>query len=237
MVCSSHVWARMSSLNYTIERDAILSGGQEDRSSDNYKLRDSVGGQIAVGFSSSTAYAFSSAGYRQQEEKYQISLTCQRSKIILTGLKLSGRLDWESAWIECTVTSSDPSGYVFRWRAETEDLINTENSNYRIKAITHTTPAPWPSEHPDGSGWGARIGISSANYNSHLWGTTNGYEDTAYWVQMTSQSTFQAATSTTATPSEGDTHRIYFGAEIAKDTVVPEGEYTNKMHFTAVPTF
>lgn len=68
----SSVQAAMTSTNFEIRSDSINSGGNDNSTSSNYQLRDTIGEQ-ATGLSTSTNYALS-AGYRQSDD-YQPTLS------------------------------------------------------------------------------------------------------------------------------------------------------------------
>ncbi|MDD5438369.1 MAG: hypothetical protein PHC70_04450 [Patescibacteria group bacterium] len=68
----SSVQAAMTSTNFEVRSDSINSGGNDNSTSTNYRLRDTIGEQ-ATGLSTSTNYTLS-AGYRQSDD-YQPTLS------------------------------------------------------------------------------------------------------------------------------------------------------------------
>lgn len=69
---SSTVQAAMTSTNFEVRFDSINSGGTDNSTSSNYRLRDTLGEQ-GTGVSTSTNYSLS-AGYRQSDD-YQPTLS------------------------------------------------------------------------------------------------------------------------------------------------------------------
>ncbi len=74
IVCFSetNVFA-MSSSNYQIKWDSINAGGNDNSSSANYRLRDTLG-QFGPGYGSSASYGLDS-GYRQRDEERRLTFT------------------------------------------------------------------------------------------------------------------------------------------------------------------
>ncbi len=231
----SFAQARMSSNHYYISRDSINAFGNDNSISANYNLSD-TGGEIASGYGASASYSLH-AGYRQFEE-YRTTLTCSKEDVDLTPVRLTGKSDLNKNYIDCIIKTNNPTGYTFRWSSSTDELIQVNDPTYKIEKITNNSPNFWPGSLPNGTGWGAHLGIGSDNFDVSKWGNADDYSTTGgKWAAVQKDTIFDIIDSSTPTDPNGDTERIYFGMEVDDSVVLPPGEYETVVEFTTLPTF
>ncbi len=235
MLVAFSVKADMSSNHYYISRDSINAFGNDNSMSSNYNLSD-TGGEIATGFSDSTSYSLH-AGYRQFDE-FRISLVCVEEDVDLTPVRLTGKSDLNDNYVDCTITTNHPNGYTFQWTSDTNELVHTIDSTYKIEKIINNTTNFWPNALTNGTGWGAHLGTESDNFDVGTWGSSNDYDAAGgKWAAVQKDVVFDIITSSTATDDNGDVERVYFGMEVDENTVIPPGEYEAVVQFIALPTF
>ncbi len=231
----SFAQAEMSSNHYYISRDSINAFGNDNSTSPNYNLSD-TGGETASGYSNSASYSLH-AGYRQFDE-YTMTLVCSKEDVDLTPVRLTGKSVLNNNYVDCTITTNNPNGYTLEGKSSTDELVQVENSSFKIEKITNNVPNFWPSTLTNGTGWGAHLGIESDNFDGTKWGVSNDYNASGgKWAAIRKDDALNIISRSDATDTDGDIERIYFGMEVDSDTVIPPGEYETDVEFIAMPVF
>ena len=222
----------MSSDNYRLEKDSINIGGTENGSSENYKLRDTLG-EIGTGTSTSENFIMN-AGYRQMDETYLAMAVADDINLSpnLGGLT-GGQADGSGIW---NVKTDSAAGYSLSLKASSTPALHS-GDNF-LADYTPATPGT-PDRVWNLDGANSEFGFSPYNALSQpakfkndasVCSAGNTVTDGACWYGFsTSYETVAYKTSRTAL--EGEDTKINFKAEI--DGFQTAGTYQAQVVVTA----
>ena len=114
-----------TSTNYRLQYDSINVGGNENATSSNYKIKDTVG-EIATGISTSAVYKLK-AGYRQMAEVF-ISISSPSDVVMSPAIGgITGGMSVASTtW---TVITDNPAGFILFIKSASAPSMILDGSN------------------------------------------------------------------------------------------------------------
>ncbi len=222
----------MQSTTYKIQSDSINIGGNENSTSTNYSVSDTLG-EVGTGSSNSANY-YMQAGYRQMQESY-ISISSPADVSLGSISGLTGGIGTGSAvW---TVTTDNMGGYSMSIKSSTNPSMTSSGSNF--PDYTPSTSDPDftfinPSNNsnfgfsPEGTDILAKYKDNGSVCNSGSSDTVDkcwdGFSTTSKDIVNRQSSNHPNGTNTT----------IKFRAESGSSNIKPSGVYTSTITVTAI---
>jgi len=219
------IWARMNSTNYIIWADVFSSGGNEDSSSANYTLQDTIGEAIILSATSTSANYGIKAGFREMYADQYITLSITDTAVELGTLSSSAvKSDSHDMTVATNATNgfnAIVSGATLTSGANTitamgamalASALGTEQ--FGINLVANATPVV--GANPSGT---APIGSAADQYNmADLFAFTTG--------------------ATVATSSSAISSTLFTVSYIANITATTEaGTYTTTLTYAATANF
>ena len=227
-----------NSSNYQVQSDSLNTGGG-NASSASYGIESSVG-EISTGESESTSYVMDS-GYQQTHEVY-LSMTAP-SDITMTALSLTqSSAVGDTTW---TVITDNVAGYSTTVKAETSDACSDSDGQGFVDALCDIDTGEsfkdillnkhlWAVSSEYAFGWSA-VGsdVSGHGTDSNCIATTDVPSDSLLWQGFAGSNTYQIASSTSRTSTEGVETTLCVATE--QETVfAPSGTYQATTTITVI---
>jgi len=221
----ANLWARMESTNYIIWADVISSGGDEQSTSANYILADSIGEALILSATSTSVTYGSKAGFREMYPDQYLSFSLSSNSIDFGQLSRDEvRADSHTMTVDTnatkgfTVTVSGDTlrngSYTIQALGTSADFSSPGSEQFGINLVANTSPAV-----------GANLsGTSPVGSVVSPYGTTNKF---AY----TSGSTIAQSTN----DINPTTYTISYIANVHVNTEA--GSYTATLVYSLLPKF
>jgi len=166
------IWARMGSTNYIIWADVFSSGGNEDSSSANYTMQDTIGEAIILSATSTSANYGIKAGFREMYADQYITLAITDTAVDLGILSASGvKTDSHDMTVDTNANNGftvTVTGATLASGANTITAIGSTalasavgTEQFGINLVANTSPAV--GANPSGT---APIGFAADQYNA-----------------------------------------------------------------------
>ena len=147
-----NLWARMESTNYIIWADVVSSGGDEQSSSANYILADSIGEALILSATSTSVIYGSKAGFREMYPDQYLSFSLSSNEINFSQLS---RSEVRSGSHTMTVDTNATKGYIVTVSGNTlgsvshtidaigsiASVSNVGTEQFGINLVANTDPA------------------------------------------------------------------------------------------------
>jgi hypothetical protein len=218
--------AEMGSQNFKVRQDVLGNEGGQG-TSQNFKIYDTMG-EAAIGPSSGVQYK-SNAGF-WQTINYAIAINCDGS-LAMGVINGTGRSATAGNVINCNVSTDNPAGYNFYWKASSTNMVSGSDTIGSYTPGTPDMPETWLVAN-NVSAWGGKLGSASSAYNSSDWGADDTYAG-GKWLNVSTSDRLLIGRSG-ATSYSGDNQKIVFGAEVGSNVVQPSGTYTVNVTITAL---